>query len=658
MTRLRDYSPSARVIALLAGLLLAAPAHAGKRVEPDLIEDALAFAQTDRDQAARLLEDAIANDGTLTDDQRDIFRVHAAEQRRLLGQRDPAWALFREVVDGGRPSALDAGKLGIALLDAERGVDDKIAARLAAPDEREVIATQNADRYLLLAIRARDANDDAAFKDFSKRSLAFGKEDDGVFARVKARLDAIGSVASPTASPAAPAADDRSIVAKAQSAFDAGRKDDAIRLANDAIAAAPDSADARAAKYLLRRVDAGPADATKIGVLLPLSGKYATAGTQIRTALELGYGTAVGKRALVYVDAGETSETALAALEKLVYEQHVVAVIGPLRTEGALDVAQAAEAMRVPLVSLAQTVDVVTDRQWVIQAMVTPADQVAALLDYTMGARGMHNFAIFAPDNPYGHLAADVFQKQVLERKGAITVEGFYDPAATNVGPAAKLLGRKDYEARKAELAKLKSETAKNGGDPSKVVLPPIVDFDAMFIPDNAQRLPIACAGLAYEEFPLGEFKPTKDAVTFPLLGLSGWNADSLLTGGGPYVRGGYFTDVYRPGLDAAFDELFRAGAGHTPTALEAVTYDVGELLAKASLGDAKSPEQFRDALLAAKIDGAITGTSGFDSATREATHHVRIHEVTAKAIIEIDPNPVVPTPTPDPGTIAPPPPR
>ena len=622
---------------LAIALAFTSPALAGKRVEPDLVEDALAFASNgERDKAARLLEDAIANDSTLSDEQRDILRVHAAEQRRLLGQRDPAWDLYRAVVDGGRPGALQAGTLGIALLDAERGVDAAVATRLEAPDEREVIATQNADRYLLLAAFARKGNDDVAYKALSRSALTYAKEDPEVQTRVRAALDALEDKPAVSKGPPEP---QKSPLAKAEQAWAEGRREDALRLADEAMVAAPESDDARAAAYLTRKVDANWApDPQKIGVLLPLSGKYLTVSQQIQKALELGYGA--GGRQLVYADAGETAETAQKALEKLVFENRVIGVIGPLRTEGALEVAKAADAMRVPLVSLAQTTGLPDGRPWVMQGTPTPADQVHALLDFTMTTKGMDAFAIFAPDSPYGHLAADVFEAEVKQRGGTISVKGFYDAAAMNVGPAAQLIGRKDYELRKDELIELKKQTKANGGDPSRVVLPPIVDFDAMFVPDSASRVPIACAGLAYEEFPMGDFKPTKASVPFPMLGLSGWNSDTLVTTGGPYLRGGYFTDVYRVGADPAFEEKFRAGVGHTPSAIEATAYDLGTLLARTAAGSAKTTTEFRDALLATKLEGTATGTDAFAADTRSAEHHVRVYQVTAKAIIEIDPAP------------------
>ena len=58
-------------------------------------------------------------------------------------------------------------------------------------------------------------------------------------------------------------------------------------------------------------------------------------------------------------------------------------------------------------------------------------------------------------------------------------------------------------------------------------------------------RVPLACAALAYEEFPMGDFQPIPDNPAIPLLGLSGWNQAKLTQSGGPYVRGSRFVDIY-----------------------------------------------------------------------------------------------------------------
>jgi ABC-type branched-subunit amino acid transport system substrate-binding protein len=603
---------------------------------PSVVEDALAYAETDRDKAARLLEDALANTNGLADADRAIIEVHAGEQRRLLDQDPAAAAHFQAVVALGDTSQADAAALGLILLDANDGVDPALLVRLAAVPEKTVLPTENADRYLILATAAARANDAPSTRELSKKALSWAKEDPSVLADVRASLQAL--VATDGSVPP-PVADTSTALQKAERAFDEGRIPDAQRYAQQAIEASPaESDDALVAKYLLRRIDAVPVDSAKIGVMLPLSGSFEAAGKQIQEAIELGYGTAAAKRKLVFVDSGETADSAIAALEKLVLEDGVVAVVGPLRTDGAVEVARAANALRVPLIGLSQVGGTTTDHPWVFQGGVTVPDQVGGLLDYAMGKRAMTKFAVFAPDSPYGHSAADAFTAGVTARGGVITASAFYDAAATDETEFARQLARIDASARSSELARLRAEAVAKGGNPDTVVLPPVLDMDAIFVPDNASRVPFACAGLAYREFPIGEFKPTKTSRSVPLMGLSGWNKDSLVAAGNQYVRGSMFTDAYHTSeSSAAFEARYQAATNRTPSSLEAVAVDVGGLLASASASPATTRAAFRDAIAAATYPTAVTGADGFDPVTRNAHHHVRVLTINSRAIVAID---------------------
>ncbi len=606
----------------ILGLFVANTAWAGKR--PQVIDDALAFAASDRDKAAQMLEAALS-DETLEDEARAQIEVYAGEQRRLAGDKSSAKAHFDRAVSS--KSQGDAAQLGLLLIGTPTN------EQLTEIPEKPVLATQNADRYLLLAIEATKAGDVAGVREHSKKALSYAKADEQVLLRVRERLESVaqGDVEPPLT---------KRPLEQAEEAYAAGKTDRAREFAQQVIDHPENPAFTAAAKYLIQKIDKNTVvRPDKIGVLLPLTGKYGAVGAQIREALELGYGSASTQRKLVVVDAGDTTESSIAALEKLVLVEGVIAVLGPVRSEGADEVAAAADALRVPLIGLSQAVGTQKGRTWVFEGMVNPQTQIEALLDVAMGQRQMKAFGTFAPDNTYGHTAAQVFRETVEARGGSITVEQFYDPEATDLIPFAKKLGRKDYTARQSELYKLRSEAKANGGDPSKVVLPPTIDFDALFIPDNAQRVPIACAGLAYEEFPIGQFKPRKSSTTFPLMGLSGWNSDTLMTRGGQYVLDSLFADAWYRSTpeDTAFDAKYRASTGRAPTPLEAVVHDLGALLASAARSSAKDPAAFRDALIAATAPGSVTGTTGFSADKQTAKHSVRVLTIRPDGIFPWD---------------------
>lgn len=251
----------------------------------------------------------------------------------------------------------------------------------------------------------------------------------------------------------------------------------------------------------------------------------------------------------------------------------------------------------------------------------------------------MKAFGIFAPDNSYGENASQVFEEEVVARGGTVNVSTTYDPAATDLIPFAQELGRKDYESRKSELWKLRKEAEAKGGNPDSVVLPPVIDFDAIFLPDNAARIPLACAGLAYEEFPIGEFQTAKNGKTLPLLGLSGWHNEQLVNTGNIYVRSSVFTDVYsaQTANGRAFGDSYRAATGRNPNALEAAVHDAGQLLAAAALSDANDRISFRDALANATAKTSGAGATAFGQEDRRAKFDVHILTIDKQGIEVVD---------------------
>ena len=153
----------------LLSLALALPAHAGKRLPlPDVVEDASAYATTDREKAARLLEDAVNNAEEMRVADRPAVWLHAGEQRRLLGDTDKSHKWFSEAEGRGDGSVRVAARLGLALLDAVDGLDSRVTGLLLEASDKEVLATQNADRYLLLARYAHRQNDSRKVREYSR----------------------------------------------------------------------------------------------------------------------------------------------------------------------------------------------------------------------------------------------------------------------------------------------------------------------------------------------------------------------------------------------------------------------------------------------------------------------------------------------------------
>ncbi|MCB9697897.1 MAG: penicillin-binding protein activator [Alphaproteobacteria bacterium] len=613
--------PFFRIAAVALLLGTSANALAGKkRVTPDVVEDALAYATTDRDRAIELLQQTL--------DQRpdDLVELHLAEQLRLAGRADDAHEHFTALADHARsPADRSAAELGLALLDAESGHRPRALPVLESSDEKAALATQNADRYLQLAIRAANQQDPKAVGSASKKALAYAKEDPEVLARVQETLSAMAEGRPP---PTVADNGNGDPLERAEKAYLEGDLE-AARKHAEKVASGSDEA-AEQARGLLRALDGAAVNPRHVTVLLPLSGKYEVVGGQVRDALLFGYGTAPVE--LDVVDSGGTAESAVAALEKAVLEDGAIAVVGALLTDETDAVVAAAEELHVPLISLSQSYE--DSGTWTFQAMYTRADQIDALLTYVSKEQDMTAFAMFSPDNAFGQHAAELFTAGVAERGLQITTQATYSPDETSLISYAKKLGR-----RTGSLAELKRKVAEQGGNPDTVVLPPVVDFQGIFLPESANRTPVAAAALAYEEFPMGTYVPQGPNKEVRLLGLSTWNTVSLVTQGNEYTRNSLFPDVFSAtvaGESDPFVVAYRGATSRTPSSLEAAVVDAGKLLAAAARTNPDHRGAMRRALLEARVSDSVTGADGFDPETLHAHRQMRILTITRDTLEQV----------------------
>lgn len=553
----------AALAVLFFALTATAPADAGRlsgRPEEDptpaIVAQAQAVAQDDRQEALRILEGYLTQptDAALV----PWVRLNAGEQRRLAGDIEPARAHFEQVLrDSPTHPARDGATLGLALLAYETGMaSGNTAATLEMVSSGTVPDTQNADRYRLLALRsAQDGADPTLVRQYVDQALSYAEADRAVKARVHrslAHLLTDQQVASAQGITAQELSGEALALERARAALDARDLKAAEQHAQALLANFPDSPLRLQAEWVIKRAKAGdPYKPRAIGVLLPLSGAYAPPGQQLLDALRLAVADSGAQVDLIVRDTQGDPKTALAEFEKLVLTDGVAAVVGPLLKEEAFPVAEQAQAAGVPLVALTQANDVTAAGEYIFRTFVTYEQQVDALLDHVMGGKGLTRFAILAPDNTYGQSTRDEFTRQVTERGGEVTRVVMYDAEATDFRKAAAQLGLKDNEARKSELARLRREAEAKGMDPDRVVLPPTQDFDAIFIPDNFNRVALVASALAYEEFAVGSFRPHRGATPVPLLGLNGWHNPDLATRGGQYVASSYFTDAFTPNADS-----------------------------------------------------------------------------------------------------------
>ena len=136
--------------------------------------------------------------------------------------------------------------------------------------------------------------------------------------------------------------------------------------------------------------------------------------------------------------------------------------------------------------------------------------------------------------------------------------------------------------------------------------LPPIVDFQALFIPDAPDKIALIAPQLAVAEV---------NGVT--LFGPSAWHNPNLVRAAGPRLEGAFFTSAFDPDNPTPFVREFvsryRAAYGDTPSAFAAQGFDAANLVALQLVRGASSQTDLRKGLLGTSLYPGVSGATSFD---------------------------------------------
>jgi len=243
---------------------------------------------------------------------------------------------------------------------------------------------------------------------------------------------------------------------------------------------------------------------------------------------------------------------------------------------------------------------------------------------YCVQAKGYKRFAILAPNNGYGKDMATQFWDLVEASGGKVVGYRKYDPADKDFqAPIKELVGLANPRLRRAEWAKLqeyiKDTKAKTGKEP-KAKLPPLVDFDALFIPDGPKQAAMIAASLNY-----------LDVFQLPLLGTAEWNSDQLYRRGGRSVEGALFPGSVSTNsknqLQKDFIRYFSEQVGNTPDLLATQSYEAMSLLASALRAGGSGRNDIVNQLSGLRDFQGPLGSVAFDS-SRVARRKMPIYQV------------------------------
>ncbi len=332
-----------------------------------------------------------------------------------------------------------------------------------------------------------------------------------------------------------------------------------------------------------------PAQEIRIGVIGMLSEPgFSADGKWMQNALELGAkqlnasgGVEVnGQRyrvTLVVEDDKNSPQEAAAAATRLINQQNVVAIIGPLYSGTALAAGQVAENARVPLISPTATSPAVTaGRQYVFRVCFTDEVQGKALARFLRVNAG-YNYAavVYDVSDAYNQALAGSFKQYFEAEGGRVLLEKTYVADVTAFFPRIE-----DLKARNLQL---------------------------VFLPDYSVNVePLARALRA-------------EGIKAVFAGGDAWDAiDPTL----PELEGSFYATHWTPDVPAPvsqeFVRAYQAAYGESPTPTAALSYDALQLVVAALRAQGEvSPEAIARGLQATRdfagVTGAISYTLGGD---------------------------------------------
>lgn len=433
---------------------------------------------------------------------------------------------------------------------------------------------------------------------------------------------------------------------------------------------APQSAYAQDARALQTRIaHLGQVNPKVVGVVLPMSGRYQPFGEAVLRGIKLALdGTDV--QLVVKDDAGDPARAAT-AVEQLAFDDGAIAALGPLLTDDAKRAAVTAEELALPILTMTRSESITDIGPHVFRNMLTNSAQAKALADWASQTLGYKSFGVLYPNIPYGVELANDFWDAVKKDGGTMrAAESYQNDQTTFTAEAKKLVGRYYLEdrseyiqgARELNHGTLDSFHKHKAFEKLRSNLDPVVDFEALFIPDDWRRVGLIAPALAVEDIitnacdprDLARIKKTtgkKHLKTVTLLGANQWSSPKgpdgvpeLIARAGKFVNCAVYVDGFYAGSAHPATQRFVKAyqdvnkGGPAPGLLEASGYDSARMLREVI--DQKRPatrEALRDALEQVKgFDGA-TGVTSFN-AQREAEKPLFFLRVINGQLHELDP--------------------
>ncbi len=373
-------------------------------------------------------------------------------------------------------------------------------------------------------------------------------------------------------------------------------------------------------------------DAKVIGAILPLTGKNASLGQHALNAIRMGLdlNNPDNKFRLALFDSQSNPEHAASGVDKLVKDDKAIVLLGGFTAREAAAIATRAELLSTPYFGFSQKSGLTNIGDYIFRNSVTPEMQVDKIVQFAFEKLKARKFAILFPNDSYGVEFSSIFWDHILAHGGEITAAQTYDPKETDFTEAIqKLVGTyyvearaEEYQARVKELKEQKEqkglkETLEAAGEKSNKkpvaknssrdhwsaenILPPIVDFDVLFVPDSSRALGQILAFMSYN-----------DVKDMKYLGTNIWNSPDLPKRAANYNSGVYFVDAIDISQTATepapFFREYLTLYKEEPTLVEIQAYEVARIVKEQIKAGATSRETLASSLRSMGHSDGVTG--------------------------------------------------
>src|SRR5437763_447027 len=316
-----------------------------------------------------------------------------------------------------------------------------------------------------------------------------------------------------------------------------------------------------------------------VGEYGSLTGTEATFGQSTHNGIMMaadeinGAGGINGRKIKIITEDDQSkSEEAVTAVQKLISQNQVVAVLGEVASSSSIAAAPICQNSKVPMITPSSTNPEVTRKgDYIFRMCFTDDYQGHSMADYVAKQLGVKTAAILTDvKSDYSQGLGHFFEERFTQDGGKVVARASY----------AK--GDSDF---RAQLTSVK------GANPQILFVPG-------YYTDIGQ--------IAQQARDLG--------MTQPLVGGDGWESPKLIEIGGKSLEGSYYSNHYFYGdptpLVRDFVQKYKDRYGATPDALAALGYDDARVLGDALKRSAgKGGKDLRDAIAATKGFAAVTGT-------------------------------------------------